>query len=146
VAGVARRHRDIARGRSLIACECCDVAGVSGRVALLGGVHAVRGRLVALTSAALTDLPGALMLLRFDAVREVTIAGGLVAICRYLIAVGAGLVAVRTGLIGVCERLVGIGQRLLAIGQRLLVTQLASDALLLLSLDLPVGRCNGTIA
>ncbi len=80
IAAVAGRHRDIPRGRGLVACERCDVAGVGGRVTLLGDPHAVPGRLFALTSRALTALPRELMRPRIAAGGEVTIAGGLVAI------------------------------------------------------------------
>lgn len=98
---VACCHRNVSRRGGLVSRNRRDIAGIGGRVALVGGVHPVHRRLVALTGAALPDLLAGVVLLSVGAVGEVTIAGCLVAIRRELIAVSARLITIRAGLIGV---------------------------------------------
>ena len=119
---VAFCHREIARSSSAIAREPGQIAGIGGRVSFVAGLQARCRRDLALLGAPAPAVAARFVLTGIDAVREVAIAGGLIAIGRNLVAVGAGLVPLIAGLVGVGERLLAIRKRLLAVGEALFVT------------------------
>jgi hypothetical protein len=121
VVAVTLDHRQIARGGSPIARQHGQIAGLSGRVTLVGALKARRGGPLALTRRA----PCAVRTSRLascargvDAMREVAIAGDLIAIGRGLVAVGTCLVSLTARLITVCQRLIALAERLICTGQR----------------------------
>jgi hypothetical protein len=125
VVGVTLDHRQIARGGSPIARQRRQIAGLSGRVTLVGALKARRGGLLALTRRAPcavrrapTDITARVVLSGVDAMRGVAIAGGLIAIGRGLVAVGTCLVSLTARLITVCQRLIALAERLICTGKR----------------------------
>ncbi|MDQ6777477.1 MAG: hypothetical protein M3071_14955 [Actinomycetota bacterium] len=79
---LALAHREVAGCSSLIACKRRSITGLRGRVSLRRALKALRGGLLALPRCALADLAADLVRGGVDAVREVTITGGLIAIGR----------------------------------------------------------------
>ncbi len=108
IRGVAPRHRQIARGGSLIARERREISRVRDGVAFAGGVKTRSGGLLTLLGRAFTDGTGDLMLTRIRTGVEVAITRLLVTIGSDLVPLGARLIAIRARLIAVRTRLVGV--------------------------------------
>jgi hypothetical protein len=83
------RCRQIARRCHTIARHSSQITGRSARVSLTGAAQTRSCGPVALKRGTPTDVTAGLVLVGIYAVREVTVAGGLVAIGRDLVAVGA---------------------------------------------------------
>ena len=123
VVAVTLDHRQIARAGSPIARQHGQIAGLSGRVTLVGALKARRGGLLALTRRAPCAVRRRISRLAscargVDAMREVAIAGDLIAIGRGLVAVGTCRVSLTARLITVCQRLIALAERLICTGQR----------------------------
>src|ERR1019366_3355254 len=122
--------------------ESARVASSRDLVARIGRLDPPVSAVLALLRAAITRVARRVMHFRVAAVREVAIAGCLIAIRSCLFSSGGGLVAVRTRLVSLREELVAISQRLTVLDERLLNL----GDVLLLYLDRAVLRRHGMIA
>jgi hypothetical protein len=113
--GIFPRLRAITQRGGLIADQCRQIARTRGLIASIARIDTGVGAVLALLGASSANLTRGVMRFRVAAVREVAVAGGLIAIGSCLLSIGRTLVAVRPRLVGIREALITINERLIVL-------------------------------
>lgn len=111
--GVTSSQRQVLPRRGPIALQRGHVASMRDRVALGRRLDTLPSRPATIRNTTIAQPARHVVLKRIPAMRNITIARGLIALTRRLIAIGGRLIAVRPRLIAIRERLLAVGARLI---------------------------------